>query len=107
MTAAGTASVGTFDEANVRAIDTGTLKTSATTAGALTNLSWVLSLNTPGVADTATLTKVVSGNVGAGACIQIVLPEVASAAHSWSMADEGRVVEFVEPSAGAGVARVG
>ena len=86
VTPSGTASVETFDEASVRAIDAGTLTTSGTTAGTLTGLSWVLSLNTPGVSDTATLTKTVSGNVGGGASIEIVLPEVASAAHSWSMA---------------------
>eukprot|EP00935_MAST-01C_sp_MAST-1C-sp1_P000342 g342.t1 len=102
-TPSGTASIETFDEASVNAIDAGTLTTSETTMSAATDF-WLLSLNTPGVADTATLTTTVSGNVGAGACIEIILPKVASAAHSWSMPAASRVVEFVEPSTNAGVA---
>jgi hypothetical protein len=39
----------------------------------ISNVSWALGLNTPGVANNATLTKHVSGRIGGGACIEIVL----------------------------------
>ena len=111
VTESGSASVETFERVTTGdttvwpAIDTGSLNTSEIVAGALSNVSWALSANTPGVTNNATLEIIPGGTIGATDCIEIVLPEVPSAAQSWSMAGSGRVVEFVEPSSGAGVSR--